>query len=93
MTSRSQGSSRRPIEELRHRVAALERHHAHLEERLRDALSPLVPDSGRVNWIKAEKLRVKDEIARLSTELHRRARPRRERTADVGLPAVVAAAE
>ena len=83
MSSRSQGNTRRPIEELRHRIAALERHHAHPEARLRDALSPLAPDAGRVNWIKAEKLRVKDEIARLATELQRRTRPRRDRPGDL----------
>ena len=31
-----------------------------------------------MNWIKVEKLRVKDEIARLAAELQRRVRPRRD---------------
>jgi hypothetical protein len=88
MTPRPQRAIR-PIEDLRHRVGALERHHAHLEERLRDALSAPAPDAGRVDWISAETLRVKDEIARLSAELHRRARPRRDRPGD----AAAAAAE
>jgi hypothetical protein len=82
---------RPPIEDLRHRAAALRRHHAHLEARLRDALSAPAPDAGRVEWIKAEALKVEDEIARLAAEVHRRVRPRRSRGGGVAPPAVAAA--
>jgi hypothetical protein len=86
-------NARRPIEDLRHHVGALERHHEHLEERLRDALSALVPDAERIAWIRAEKLKVWDEIVRSSAALRRRARkPRRDRFAAMA-SAVAAAAD
>ena len=82
MSPRPNRAVRRPIEELRYRADALERHHAHLEARLRDALAAPAPDADRVNWIKAEKLKLKDEAARLAAEVQRRARPRREPPGD-----------
>ena len=93
MPSRPHGSTRRrpSIDDLRHRIAALGRHHAHLEARLCDALAPPMPDMARVKWIKAEKLWVKDEIAHLAAEIHRRARPRRGRVGGVASPAIAVA--
>lgn len=50
-------------------LAALDQRHAHLEERLRDALACSLPDPERLNRIKSEKLRVKDKITSLALYL------------------------
>ena len=38
-------------------LVALDQRHAHLEERLHDALASSAPDPDRVSWIKGEKRR------------------------------------
>ncbi|MBI0539608.1 DUF465 domain-containing protein [Roseomonas sp. KE2513] len=50
-------------------LAALDRRHAHLEATLREALACSLPGSERLNQIKSEKLRVKDQIASLNLYL------------------------
>jgi hypothetical protein len=91
MSPRSPRHTRRPIEELRHHIGALERHHEHLEARLRDALSALASDAERIGWITAEKLKVQDEIARFSADLRPRIRPRRGRVTAAAATAAIAA--
>lgn len=51
-------------------LAGLEAHHAALEQEINDENHRPMPDQAHLTELKREKLKVKEQIARISGELH-----------------------